>query len=143
MTEPAAIRPGDIDPGYQRFLDLIKRGEFWDSHEALEGPWRESGSDFYHALILLASAYVHVRRGNRHGIVAQLAKAEPVLRPHAPAYLGLDVDNLLRVADAARHIVVENRDAPPDAWAVLIPTPTLRFDPHLVRGDEPELSLAP
>jgi predicted metal-dependent hydrolase len=132
--------PADIDPGFARFLDLFEQGRFWDSHEALEGPWRHNGSDFFHALILLASAFVHVRRGNRHGIAAQLAKADPILQRHAPHYLGIDVDNLLAHAAACRQIVAENPDAPPEAWAILIPFPTMTFDPGRVRGDEAELN---
>lgn len=133
-AEPAAI-----DPGYGAFLELFNRAEFWESHEALEGPWRESGSEFYHALILYASAFVHVDRGNRHGIAAQLGKAQPLLEARRPHYLGLDVDGILEHGAVCRHIVAENREAPDEAWDVLIPRPRLRYDPDLVRGDEPEL----
>ena len=133
--------PADIDPGYARFLDLFNRGAFWDSHEALEVPWREHGSEFYHALILYASAFVHVNRGNRHGIVAQLGKAQPLFESRRPHYLGLDVDAILEHTAVCRHLVAENRDAPEEAWDVLIPSPRLKFDPGRVRGDEPELGL--
>lgn len=131
--------PAAIDVAYADFLDLFNRSKFWDSHEALEGPWRRNGSEFYHALILYASAFVHVRRGNRHGIAAQLGKAQPLLESRRPHYLGLNVDAMLEHALVCRHIVAENRDAPTDAWDLLIPTPRLRFDPRWVRGDEPEL----
>ena len=122
------------------YLDLFNRGEYWESHEVLEGPWRENGSEFYHALILFASAFVHVQRGNRHGIAAQLGKAEPLLERRRPHYLGLDVEALLAHAAICRHLVAENREAPDDAWPVLIPFPRIEFDPARVRGDEPELS---
>lgn len=140
-TGPAAgpEDPAAIDPGYGAFLDLFNQGAFWDSHEALERSWRETGSEFYHALILYASAFVHVGRGNRHGIVAQLGKAQPLLESRAPAYLGLDVAGMLEHIAVCRHIVAENREAPTDAWDVLIPSPRLTFDPAKVRGDEPEL----
>ena len=141
-AKPTPSTPAAIDPGYARFLELFNRGEFWESHEALEGPWREHGSEFYHALILFASAFVHVNRGNRHGIAAQLAKAQPLLESRRPAYLGLDVDAVLEHTAVCRHIVAENREAPHEAWDVLIPTPRLFFDPALVRGDEPELDPA-
>lgn len=131
--------PADIDPAYARFLELFNAGEFWESHEALEEPWREHGSEFYHALILFASAFVHVNRGNRHGIAAQLGKAQPLLEARRPRYLGLDVDAMLEHSAVCRHLVAENREAPDQAWDVLIPTPRLVFDPDRVRGDEPEL----
>lgn len=136
MTEPNAI-PG---AAYARFLDLFNRGLFWESHEALEGPWRDTGSDFFHGLILYASAFVHVARGNRHGIAAQLAKAVPTLDPFRPHYLGLDVDAVLRHAAECRQIVAEHPDAPRDAWPVLVPMPRLEFHTSRVRGDEPELA---
>lgn len=131
--------PAAIDPAYAEFIDLFNRGEFWESHEALEGPWRENGSEFYHALILYASAFVHVNRGNRHGIVAQLGKAQPLLESRRPHYLGLDVDGMLEHTAICRHIVAENHEAPTEAWDVLIPRPRLSYDPARVRGDEPEL----
>lgn len=133
----------DIDERYARFLELFNQGSFWDSHEALEDAWRENGSEFYHALILYASAFVHVRRANRHGIAAQIAKAEPLLEARRPAYLGLDTDEMVRHGHVVRHIVAENRDAPEDAWDVLVPIPRLTFDPRRVRGDEPELDPHP
>lgn len=129
----------DVDPAYARFLELFNAGKFWESHEALEEPWREHGSEFYHALILYASAFVHVNRANRHGIAAQLGKAQPLLEARRPRYLGLDVDAMLEHAAICRHLVAENRDAPDPAWDVLIPTPRLVFDPDRIRGDEPEL----
>lgn len=131
--------PAGLDPAFLHFLDLFNQGEFWESHEALEGPWRETGSEFYHALILFASAFVHVQRGNRHGIAAQMGKAEPLLQKHADHYLGIDVDALLSHATIVRHLVAENRDAPNDAWSVLIPIPRITLDPARIRGDEPEL----
>ena len=121
------------------FIDLFNQGEFWESHEALEKAWRETGSEFYHALILFASAFVHVRRGNRHGIASQLGKADPLLKKRCPHYLGVDVQALVAHGEVCRHLVAENREAPDGAWPVLIPIPRIRLDPALIRGDEPEL----
>jgi predicted metal-dependent hydrolase len=104
-------------------------GAFWESHEILEGGWRATGSDFYQGLILFASAFVHVRRANRHGVRAQLDKAVARLAAYRPAYLGVDVDALLDAADAARRAV--------DAGLLPV-APDLRLDPSLLRGDEPE-----
>jgi len=137
FTAPA--EPGAIHPGYGAFIDRFNRSAFWESHEALEEPWRENGSEFYHALILYASAFVHVDRGNRHGIAAQLGKVLPLLEPRRPHYLGLDVDAILEHAAICRHIVAENREAPTEAWTVLIPRPRLVYDPDRVLGHEPEL----
>jgi hypothetical protein len=83
------------------FAALFNRGEFWESHEVLETPWRQARSGFLQGLILVASAWVHVRRGNPRGILAQLRKAERRLSPYRPAYQGVDVDALLAHAPRA------------------------------------------
>lgn len=120
------------------FLRLFNRGEYWESHEALEDAWRERDSRFYHGLILYASAFVHARRDNPHGIRAQLEKAERALAPYAPSYLGIDVEAILSHGRRCRQIVGSGEgDALP--WSERIPFPTLEPDPSRIRGDEPEL----
>lgn len=111
-----------------RFVRLFNRGAFWASHEALEDAWREHRSPFYHGLILVASAFVHVRRRNRHGVDAQLDKAARALRGVGPSYLGIDVAALLREAERFRGL----SDPLPDAY------PVIRLDPRRVTGREPE-----
>jgi len=113
------------------FVARFNRGSFWESHEILEAAWRETGSDFYQGLILFASAFVHVRRANLHGVRAQLAKAVSRLGGYRPSYLGVDVDAVLDAADAARRAV---------DVGILPVAPDLTLDPALIRGDEPELA---
>jgi predicted metal-dependent hydrolase len=114
------------------FVARFNAEAFWESHEILEGPWRERRSPFYHGLILCASAFVHAQRGNRHGVRAQLAKAERRLRGCRPAYLGIDVDGLLAAAAAVRDAV--ERGVPAKF-------PRLELRPARRRGDEPEAVL--
>lgn len=139
----------NLPPDLTRFIDLFNRHEFWESHEVLEGPWRERGSRFYHGLILFASAFVHVQRDNTHGIAAQLRKAERALAPYAPCYLGLDVDALVHGArelrlraeeeeSAAEHRTGEAREP----WVACVTYPRLSVAPSRIRGDEPELRTA-
>ncbi len=123
----------------QRFVCLFNREEFWASHEELEDAWRRTGSDFYQGLILYASGFVHAVRGNAHGIVAQLDKAEERLRRYRPAYLGLDVEAILEHAARCRRIVENHPSARPQEWKQLIPFPRLEVQPTRVCGDEPEL----
>ena len=131
---------GELPAPLARFVELFNRGEYWESHEALEDAWRATGSGFYHGLILYASAFVHARRGTRHGILAQLEKAERALAPHRPSHLGVDVEAILLHAARCRELV-ELREEPPSGreWADVVPWPTLSPDPAGVRGDEPEL----
>ncbi|MDZ7778992.1 MAG: DUF309 domain-containing protein [Gemmatimonadota bacterium] len=132
----------DLPAALTRFIDLFNRQEFWESHEVLESSWRASGSRFYHGLILLASAFVHVQRDNTHGIAAQLRKAERALAPYPPEYLGIDVVTLRRSARELRDRA-QAEEAPRGhraSWASRVTYPRLVIDPSRVRGDEPELA---
>jgi uncharacterized protein len=124
-----------------RFAALVRDRAFWESHEVLEAPWRESGSRFYQGLILWASAFVHVQRDNGHGVAAQLRKAEEALEPFAPHYLGVDVERLLTEARTLR-TRVESAPDPASGrtpWSTRVRFPELDLDPSRIRGDEPEL----
>lgn len=123
-------------PELRRFVELFNEQAFWESHEVLEGPWRETGSEFYHGLILYASAFVHVQRGNPHGIVAQLRKAERALEPYAPARLGVDVRGILDRCRRVAARVEGRRDDPPEDWSAEIPFPQLELNPTLRRGPD-------
>ena len=113
------------------FLGCFSRGEFWESHEVLEVPWRQNRSGFYKGLILLASALVHVQRGNPRGVVAQCRKAERELAPFRPHYLGLQVEEILSHLRALRQAAEGGEPLPP--------APRLAADLRLIRGDEREL----
>lgn len=128
-----------IPPALERFVRLVNDGAYWESHEVLEGPWRETRSDFLQGLILYASAFVHAERGNRHGIRAQLAKARKKLEAYPDVYLGMDVAGIRDHMERCRSVVEGNPDAEPDGWPELIPFPRLDLDATRVRGDEPEL----
>jgi len=129
-----------LPPALVAFVELFDRGAYWESHEVLEGAWRASRSDFYKGLILLASAYVHVVRGNAHGVVAQLRKAEHHLQPYAPAYGGVDVAALLAHARRAHRAVEDRLAGPTPNLPALVPHLPLVLSAAHVRGDEPELA---
>ena len=124
-----------LPPALLEFLELYAAGRFWDSHEVLEVPWRERGSDFYQGLILYASAFVHHGRGNAHGVRAQLRKALERLDGYPDAYLGLDVAALRDHCRRAQRTV----EAHPADWPHRVAPLPLRLDPERVRGDEAEL----
>lgn len=125
-----------IPPVLTEFAQLFNRGSYWQSHEVLEAIWKESRSGFYHGLILLASAFVHGERKNRHGVLAQLDKAEPALRRFRPHYLGLDITKTLVLAEGLRAMATTGSISPGRPAR-------LDLDPGLVRGDEPELDFKP
>jgi predicted metal-dependent hydrolase len=60
-------------PDFRYGIDLINHGFFWEAHEVLEGIWhhlgRHSGeARFIQALILLAVACLHQRRGRESAV---------------------------------------------------------------------------
>ncbi len=129
-----------LPPAYAAFLERFAAGEYWHAHEVLEVAWREGRSGFYKGLILLASAFVHAGRGNRHGVEAQLAKAARELAAYAPAYLGQDVSALLALCALGRAIAAARAASPTaEQWRALLLPPDLTPRPELFRGDEPEL----
>lgn len=125
-----------------RFVQLVNEGCYWAAHEALEQGWRQNRSDFFHGLIVYASAFVHAWRGNPRGVLLQLGKVGGYLRRYPPAYLGVDVEAVLRHADetAAR---VQEAGMPEGAalWAA-IRWPRLTLDPARLLGSEGELAAA-
>jgi len=145
QPEPQGGAPvaAGFPPALLTFARLFNGGAYWESHEALEGAWRETRSDFYKGLILLASAYVHVERGNPRGVIAQLHKAERHLAPYPPAYAGVDVAGLVEHARRAAAAVGEaarGRGRPPPDLGALVPRVTIALGAERVRGDEPELA---
>lgn len=132
---------------YVEFVQLFNAGEYWESHEVLEGPWREYRSRFYRGMIIYASAFVHGQRGNPRGVWNQLIKTERYLNEFKPYYMGVDLERLLRHVVTCKSIVdVETlarsgRVPPKDqALTAVIPFDRLVLHDRLIRGDEPELS---
>ena len=138
----------DLPQALHRFLELFNAQEYWESHEVLEGPWRDEGSDFYQGLILYASAFVHAQRGNPRGVGAQLVKTERKLGGYRPCYLGIDVDAVLAHSVRCRELVELRRDeedpsSDPSSWLEVVDVPRLELHSRFVRGDEPELRVLP
>ncbi len=129
---------GPFPAALEQFVCLFNQEAFWHSHEVLEDPWREHGSEFYHGLILYASAFVHVQRGNAHGVRAQLVKAERALQAFRPSYLGVDVESILGHAAVCRKAVEVDPDETGGRWREAICYPTIELQSAHLRGDEPE-----
>jgi predicted metal-dependent hydrolase len=90
---------------YERGLELIRAGEYFEAHEELETAWRAAEPterDFLQGLVHVAVAWYQAGRGNRVGCERQLEKACRRLGPYAPAHRGLDVGALLAQVGAAR-----------------------------------------
>lgn len=148
------------------YIDLFNNGQFFESHEVLEGAWLENSSDFYQGLIIYAAAYVKRDWGNPRGVVRNFNKALNYLRPYRPAYLGLDVTALVTHAetclaalaaegvtpgpasgdddpagDPAAGVTAAGGPAGDVAARLQALVPSILLEPvaHLIQGDEPEL----
>jgi predicted metal-dependent hydrolase len=90
---------------YERGLELIRAGEYFEAHEELEDEWRAAEPaerDFLQGLVHVAVAWDQAGRGNRPGCERQLEKAARRLGPYAPRHRGLDVADLLAQVEDAR-----------------------------------------
>src|SRR6187549_2937982 len=87
---------------YERGLELIRAGEYFEAHEELETAWRAAEPterDFLQGLVHVAVAWYQAGRGKQVGCERQLAKARRRLAPYAPSHRGVDVAALLRRLD--------------------------------------------
>jgi predicted metal-dependent hydrolase len=89
---------------YERGLELIRTGAYFEAHEELEDEWRAAEAeerDFLQGLVHVTVGWYQAGRGNRVGCERQLAKAARRLGPYAPEHRGLDVDDLLAQVERA------------------------------------------
>ncbi len=96
---------------YERGLELIRTGEYFEAHEELETAWRAAEPaerDFLQGLVHVAVAWYQAGRRNRVGCERQLEKATRRLGPYSPEHRGLAVGDLLAQVDAARAIVASD-----------------------------------
>jgi uncharacterized protein len=89
-------------------LALIREGEYFRAHEALEDAWRAADGperDFFQGLVHVAVAWYQAGRGNRVGCERQLAKAQRRLSPYVPDHRAVDVAAILPQLVAASEVV--------------------------------------
>jgi len=85
-------------------LGLVRQGDGFAAHEALEDLWRAAAPDerdLYQGLVHVAVATYQEQRGNEVGRRRQLEKAGRRLGPYGPAYQGLAIAGLLAWCDAS------------------------------------------
>jgi predicted metal-dependent hydrolase len=91
-----------MEQAFERGLELIGAGRYFEAHEELELAWRAADPDerdFFQGLVHVAVAWYQAGRGNRVGCERQLAKARRRLGPYVPAHRGVDVATLLARLD--------------------------------------------
>jgi predicted metal-dependent hydrolase len=83
----------DLPVQYLRGIELFNAGEFFASHEALEGIWLKSEGaerELLSALIQSAAALHHLQRGNLKGASSVYRRAQRKLAALPPTVMGLD-----------------------------------------------------
>jgi ribosomal protein S18 acetylase RimI-like enzyme len=99
-----ASASSETDRDYRRGVELLRQGEWFAAHEALEDAWRraeQAEREFLQGLVHVAVAWYQAGRGRQIGCERQLAKARRRLTPYAPSHAGLDVTGLLHSVDEA------------------------------------------
>ena len=84
-SKVAAVRRGTA---------LFDGGLFFECHEYFEGLWRRAAPQdraFYQGIILVAAAFYHMEKENRHGARTKLAAGIERLLPYAATYLGVEL----------------------------------------------------
>jgi hypothetical protein len=102
-----------VSSPFERGVELIRRGEYFEAHEELEIAWRAAEPaerDFYQGLVHVAVAWYQAGRGNRVGCERQLEKARRRLEPYAPAHRGLDLARLLAQLERVRPLDLPEPD---------------------------------
>jgi uncharacterized protein len=81
---------------------LFNSERYWESHEVLEGIWRQKHGDekrFLQGIILVCAAYVHHQKGEQSVALSVLKRASKQLDYPATSYGGFNVDVLRQKAE--------------------------------------------
>jgi predicted metal-dependent hydrolase len=106
---------------YQRGVELLNRGEFFEAHEVLEVVWRaapEQDRKFLQGLIQVAVAFHHRSRGNLVGFRSVLARACRNLGSYPDVYQSVDLADLLSSLEKWHAAVDGNASPSPPLPAV-------------------------
>ncbi len=88
------------DPRFAESLRLFNDGKFFESHEVMEGLWREAKADpfrdLYKGVIQAAAAIYQMKRGRLEGGRSLYRSAVGYLETYGRSALGLEVGRLVR-----------------------------------------------
>jgi predicted metal-dependent hydrolase len=98
-------------------IDEFNRQLYFECHETLESIWITEPDPvryLYQGILLVGVGFYHWRRRNRRGAMAKLAQGVDKLQWFRPACLTVDVDRLIREAEACRaHLLASGPDRLP------------------------------
>jgi uncharacterized protein len=115
------------DPPPEALIEGVRqfnRREFFECHETLEALWKAEPAsirELYQGILQVGVGLYHAERGNYAGATLTLGRGLDRLRRFPPECHGIDVDDLIRQAEAAA-----------DQLHRLGPQRIQEFDPELV-----------
>lgn len=118
---PYDISPEEERSYYEQGIQFFNERDYFEAHEVWEQAWNGTSGQrhqFYHGLIQMAVALVHMQRGNRLGVEKVFERAIERWAGLPDRFLGLDLRGF---ENRMRHLLVDVLGAPPG-------TP-VRFDP--------------
>ena len=109
---PDGLSEASASRRFREGVELIRAGEYFAAHEALEDAWRAAPGDerdFFQGLVHVAVAWYQAGRGRQIGTERQLEKAIRRLTPYAPTHRGLDLESLLAQLRSALEVAQADR----------------------------------
>lgn len=113
--------PDEYPPLYLEGIRLFNEREFFECHDAIEELWTDTHTEerrFLQGLIQAAVALYHFGNGNLGGARKMYHAAVDKLRPYAPTYWGLDLDQFLADLRHCFADLVEANDGYPTGVAL-------------------------
>ncbi|MBI3306615.1 MAG: DUF309 domain-containing protein [Candidatus Omnitrophica bacterium] len=83
----------------QEFCRLFNEEKFFEAHEVLELLWRKTSDqnrDFYHGLIQIAAAFVHIQKSTPQGAHELFQKASVYLQKYPAVYENFPLQKLMQ-----------------------------------------------
>jgi predicted metal-dependent hydrolase len=93
-----------------RGLEEFNRGEYFEAHESLEEAWMAEtgvGRELYRAVLQVAVAYYHIKRGNFPGAAKMFLRMRQWIDPLPDSCRGVNVAKLRSQARAVHQALLE------------------------------------
>ena len=106
----------DPDRNHALGIEHFNGGRFFSAHEAWETAWKQlrdtDDAEFFKGLAQMGAGYVHLLRGNPHGVVVLLERATSRLRRYGERHRGLDLAAVVDRCERDRRDVLAGALAP-------------------------------
>jgi hypothetical protein len=115
-----------IEENHDLARRAVREGRYFPAHEAWETAWKQArgtgDEEFFKGLSQMGAGYVHLFRGNAHGAVTLLGRAESRVGRYPDPHRGIETGALVeRLRDDAERVA--SGDLVPGEDATLDPPP--------------------